>query len=58
MQSALPVTDDAPASDATTLRLALAAIAATLLLAALGQTIVSAALPTIAADLGAVDHVA
>ncbi|MFN3641434.1 MAG: MFS transporter [Gemmobacter sp.] len=39
-------------------RVGLAAIAATLLLAAMGQTIVSPALPMIAADLGAVDFVA
>ncbi|GGF70564.1 MDR family MFS transporter [Mameliella alba] len=52
-----PVTlaDDQP--DPATLRLALIAIAATLLFASLGQTIVSTAMPIMVADLGGMDHI-
>lgn len=58
MQPSAPADGAAPAEGGAALRLALWAIAATLLLAAMGQTIVSPALPAIAADLGAVDLVA
>ncbi|WP_323771668.1 MDR family MFS transporter [Antarctobacter sp.] len=43
--------------DPATLRLALAAIGATLLFASLGQTIVSTAMPVMVADLGGMDHI-
>lgn len=43
--------------DPATLRLALMAIAATLLFASLGQTIVSTAMPIMVADLGGMDHI-
>ncbi len=42
---------------ATRLRLVLWAVAVTLLVASLGQTIVSTALPVITADLGGLDHI-
>ncbi|SMX50764.1 Multidrug resistance protein 3 [Maliponia aquimaris] len=43
--------------DPAGLRLALGAIATTLLFASLGQTIVSTALPVMVADLGGMDHI-
>ncbi|WP_425073811.1 MDR family MFS transporter [Sagittula sp. S175] len=47
--------EDAP--DSAMIRLTLGAVAATLLFASLGQTIVSTALPTMVADLGGMDHI-
>jgi EmrB/QacA subfamily drug resistance transporter len=44
--------------DPTTVRLSIGAVAVTLLLASLGQTIVSPALPTIVGELGGLDHLA
>ena len=46
----------AEAHDPAVIRLALAAVAATLLFASLGQTIVSTAMPIMVADLGGMDH--
>lgn len=43
--------------DRAMIRLTLGAVAATLLFASLGQTIVSTALPTMVADLGGMDHI-
>lgn len=43
--------------DRATVRLVLAAVAATLLFASLGQTIVSTAMPIMVADLGGMDHI-
>ncbi|MBP0483861.1 MDR family MFS transporter [Sagittula salina] len=47
--------EDAP--DRAMIRLTLGAVAATLLFASLGQTIVSTALPIMVADLGGMDHI-
>ncbi|MEQ5871339.1 MFS transporter [Sagittula sp. NFXS13] len=44
-------------ADPAMIRLILGAVAATLLFASLGQTIVSTALPTMVADLGGMDHI-
>ncbi|MCA2010822.1 MFS transporter [Cereibacter sphaeroides] len=57
--SAAPAAPDphsAPAEPAINIRLVIASVATLLLLAALDQTIVSTALPTIVADLGGLDH--
>ena len=54
-ETPVPLADDRP--DPATLRLALIAIAATLLFASLGQTIVSTAMPIMVADLGGMDHI-
>lgn len=43
--------------DGATVRLVLGAVAATLLFASLGQTIVSTAMPVMVADLGGMDHI-
>lgn len=48
---------EAAAGAAVPLRLALLAVAATLFLATLGQTVVSPALPVIMAELGGLDHI-
>ena len=50
-----PVQLDAEAQDPQT-KLVIGAVAVTLLLASLGQTIVSTALPTIVGQLGGLDH--
>lgn len=52
-----PVSPAVSSTDPATLRLALTAIAATLLFASLGQTIVSTAMPIMVADLGGMDHI-
>ncbi|WP_425101503.1 MDR family MFS transporter [Tropicibacter sp. S64] len=56
MSLAEPETVYADAPDPTMIRIVLGAIAATLLFASLGQTIVSTALPIMVADLGGMDH--
>ena len=48
---------DIDVADSTPIRLVLGAIAATLLFASLGQTIVSTALPVMVADLGGMEHI-
>lgn len=53
-ETAAPLPEDRP--DPAGLRLALGSIAATLLFASLGQTIVSTAMPIMVADLGGMDH--
>ncbi|MFZ1479513.1 MAG: MFS transporter, partial [Paracoccaceae bacterium] len=52
--SPAPVAD--AAAPATSVRVVIASVAVLLLLAALDQTIVATALPTIVADLGGLDH--
>ncbi|WP_373356630.1 MDR family MFS transporter [Pseudoroseicyclus sp. CXY001] len=52
----MPPTDAAPEPHQGNIRLIIASIATLMLLAALDQTIVSTALPTIVADLGGVEH--
>ncbi|MFW2545051.1 MDR family MFS transporter [Primorskyibacter sp. 2E107] len=56
MSFAEPDTAYSEQPDPAVIRVVLAAIAATLLFASLGQTIVSTALPTMVADLGGMDH--
>lgn len=51
-----PGTSRAPAAEKSSVRLVIASVAVLLLLAALDQTIVSTALPTIVADLGGLEH--
>lgn len=48
--------ESAPAAPAASIRLVIGSVATLLLLAALDQTIVSTALPTIVADLGGLEH--
>ena len=52
-----PVPTAADSGDDTRVRLAVAAVVVTLLLASLGQTIVTTALPIIVADLGGLDRI-
>ena len=49
-------TQSADAPEAQSVGLIIGAVAVTLLLASLGQTIVSTALPTIVSELGGLDH--
>lgn len=52
----MSTTQSADAPEAQSVRLIIGAVAVTLLLASLGQTIVSTALPTIVGELGGLDH--